>query len=219
MGPLEFGLKIGAFIAVALANSIYGLGTYVATESLTWCYMTQVTEDKIKLIPVWITILYGLIVTGGIFIMYASIYRHSRMVFRKAMRANARTLTDRRSLKDGQQIESSNISDRPVDSRATTTIQSGTQETKKEYSKRDRAILVRCVVIFLAFAMLYNPTFCLLWYRTLTQRFVPETLEAVASLMAVIDVVLSPSLFIYLNKEYRTALRDHVFCGLQSKSQ
>ena len=202
MSRTEFGLTVGAMLGFVLFTAAISIGTHSVTESGIYCFLTWAGNGAARL-AAWNTVIFSSASVLGILAFYARIYWHSIAVLRRTSQLQQKGLHS--VAPPGSVNSRHSVTSKPsvtlCDVPPAETLHSAARDS------RERAVLTRCVVIFLAFASLYAPVFFLFGYRLLTQHLVDERLDAASVLLADLDCVISPALFLYFNKGYRRALR------------
>ena len=86
-----------------------------------------------------------------------------------------------------------------------------TQETGVANDSMQRSLLFRCLAVLISFITLYTPTFIIYLYELAAGPFPSRGFALFATVLVGLDCIVSPVLFIYLNKEYQHAIRAHIF--------
>ena len=189
-----------AFISVLLiCECAISFGHFRLMANGTYCLYAFVDPAPTLRIPAIICIVYSLGILGGINFCYSMIYLRARSLFSGSGKDSKGS-----NGKDGN----SNLSPSMRDPELQTY---NTHDTGVTGAREQRSLLFRCLAVLIVFMTFYTPSFLLFLYELVSGAYAPRIIHWIATIMASVDCNVSPLLFIYLNRDYRDAIKRYVF--------
>ncbi|KAJ3077925.1 hypothetical protein HK102_004855 [Quaeritorhiza haematococci] len=88
--------------------------------------------------------------------------------------------------------------------------------TTNDLQKR---VFIRCVVILGSFVSFYSAAFLTMIYRLATRKSIHPAIEFASTLCTMFDLLVTPSLLLYFDADYRAAVKRHVFGWRKSETK
>ena len=128
------------------------------------------------------------------------IYLRARSLFRKDSKTPERKAS-------GKKPSTINVANNDVSKPMTY----NNHDTGVANDSMQRALLFRCLAVLIAFFAFYPPSFLVYFNEVVAGPFPSRKFAFFASMMVALDCNVSPLLFIYLNHEYRRAIKTFIF--------